>query len=195
MDDARLEEISAWVRTQVSPDRYEHIEGVAATAAKLARRYHLPVLKARTAAWLHDCAKELTRSRMEACLRGSGFEMDPDEKRMPGLWHPHAGAALALKKWGIKDAAILEAIRCHTLGKPGMGPLACLIFVADFTEPGRRFPEVAEARKAAAASLTEGVLAKAALTIGHLTRKKMSIHPRLVGTWNYFLARRYRERS
>jgi predicted HD superfamily hydrolase involved in NAD metabolism len=181
-----LSKIPEWVSTQVSPRRLTHIRGVVKTAEKLALHYGLPVAKARTAAWLHDCAKELPKSEMAGWIRKARKPLDGPEKQMPGLWHPHAGEGIAMSQWGIKDPSVLEAIRCHTLGHPRMKPLAQLIFIADFVEPGRTFPGVALARKSAFESLRKGVLAKASMTIAFLFEKGMKIHPRLLETWNSF---------
>lgn len=184
----KIHEIQAWVATQVSPYRLKHIQGVAQTSEKLAKRYGLPVEKARLAAWLHDCAKELPKQEMKRWMGKAGFKLDALEAKMPGLWHPHAGAAIALKKWGIKDKAVLDAIRCHTLGGPNMGPLSQVVFVADFIEPSRHFAGVEKARALARKGLKEGVLAKASMTIQFLFDKKMKVHPRLLETWNQLLS-------
>ena len=184
-----IKAIAQWVKTQVSSARYEHIRGVARTSLKLASRYKVDRKKAELAAWLHDGGKELSRGAMLEWLRGSALRLDGMEKRMPGLWHPHVGAAIALKKWKIRDPGVLDAIRCHTLGRPEMGALAQVLFVADFIEPGRTFPGVERARQLAQKSLAEGVRAKAGMTIRHLLEKGMMIHPRLLDTWNAFLGK------
>ena len=185
--DKKTLEVREWVRTQVSPYRFQHIEGVAKTAKSLAQKHHLPPRKAEWAALLHDCAKELSRAEMKRWIKKGGFKLDKAEEAMPGLWHPHAGAALAKLKWGIKDKDILEAIRCHTLGGAGMGPLARLLFVADFIEPGRRFRGVEVVRRAADSDLAEAVLLKCSMTLQFLFEKGMKVHPRLVETWNSHL--------
>ncbi len=183
----KLEEVRDWVRTQVSPGRYRHIQGVVECAGRLALRHGLPAGKARMAAWLHDCAKELTCGEMKSWLRDSPFRLDPPEIKMPGLWHPHAGAAIAYKKWEIRDQDILEAIRFHTTGSPEMGPLAQVLFLADFIEPGRKFKGRLKAARIAGRNLREGVLIKASMTLDFLFSRKARIHPRLVDTWNGFL--------
>jgi predicted HD superfamily hydrolase involved in NAD metabolism len=182
----KLAEIQKWVSTQVSPSRLRHIQGVARSSEKLALRYGLPVSKALTAAWLHDCAKEKSRAELGGWIKKSRGKLDGWEKKMPALWHPHAAVGLAISQWGVRDPAILEAIRCHTLGHPQMKPLAQLIFIADFIEPGRDFPGVSDARKSAFVSLKQGVRAKASMTIDFLFGKGMKIHPRLLETWNSF---------
>lgn len=187
MNPNKFTEIQSWVATQVSPYRLKHIQGVAQTSARLAERFGLPVEKARLAGWLHDCAKEKTRLEMKRWIKTGRFRLDAEEEKIPGLWHPHAGAAVALLKWGIKDKGILEAIRCHTLGNPQMGPLAQVVFVADFIEPSRNFEGVEKVRSIARRNLKEAVLAKASMTIQFLFEKRMKIHPRLLETWNHFL--------
>jgi predicted HD superfamily hydrolase involved in NAD metabolism len=186
MNAGDLAKAKEWVRTQVGPERFRHIRGVARTSIRLARRHGLSSEKAEWAAWLHDCAKEWTRAEMLSWIRRAGFRMDRSERALPALWHPHAGAAAARLKWGIRDRDLLEAIRCHTLGGPGMGPLAQAVFVADFIEPGRDFRGVVEARKAVRSGLRAGVRAKASLTLGFLLSKNVKIHPRLLETWNSF---------
>jgi predicted HD superfamily hydrolase involved in NAD metabolism len=179
--------ISGWVRGQVSFKRFKHIQGVVKTSLKLASKYNIDFKKAQLAGWLHDCAKELPRETMLRWLQGTSFKLDSMEKGMPGLWHPHVGAAIALKKWKIKDNSVLQAIRCHTLGRPGMDRLAQIVFIADFIEPGRDFIGVGRVRKIALRGLADGVCIKALTTVQHLFENRMMIHSRLVDTWNYFL--------
>lgn len=188
MDSSRFLEIRQWVASQVSPYRFKHIQGVVQTSEKLAKRFGISTEKARLAAWLHDCAKEKSRLEMKKWIENARFPLDAVESKMPGLWHPHAGAAIALKKWSIKDKVVLEAIRCHTLGSPRMGPLAQVVFVADFIEPSRDFSGVEKVRALARTNLKEAVLAKASMTIRFLFEKRMKIHPRLLETWNGFLS-------
>ncbi len=188
MDHRELSRIEDWVATRVSPFRLRHIQGVAQSSEKLALRYGLPVSKALMAAWLHDCAKERSRDEMSGWIKKSRGTLDPLEKKMPGLWHPHAAVGMAIHQCGVRDPLILEAVRCHTLGHPRMKSLAQLIFIADFIEPGRSFAGVSQARKSAYAGLKEGALAKASMTIDFLFQKRMKIHPRLLETWNSFCA-------
>ena len=191
MSAKKIEQIKKWLSTQVNPERYQHIYGVAETAKKLAVLHHLSVEKAELAGWLHDCAKELSRSEMLKWIKKSSFDLDVNERKIPALWHPHAGASIALSQWKIKDVKVLEAIRRHTLGSPAMSPLAQIVFVADFIEPGRDFSGVKLVRKVARENLNEAVLLKCSMTISHLMDKKMKVHDRLLATWNRFLDKRH----
>ncbi|HVZ81387.1 MAG TPA: bis(5'-nucleosyl)-tetraphosphatase (symmetrical) YqeK [bacterium] len=180
-------QVVRWVKARVGPGRFRHIQGVARTAARLARRSGLSVPKALWAAWLHDSAKEMDRTLLLRWVGKSRGRMDPGEEGIPALWHPHAGVGLAREIWGIRDREILEAIRCHTLGSPGMAPVAQVIFVADFIEPGRHFPGVDRARAAAHRGLAGAVTLKCRMTIGHLMGNGRVVHPRLLETYNFFI--------
>lgn len=182
-------ELAGWVKARVSPGRFRHIQGVVRTSARLAGRYGFPEAKALWAAWLHDSAKEMDRSGMLRWIRTGKERLDAAEEGMPALWHPHAGVGLARKVWGIRDPEVLEAIRCHTLGSAGMGPVAQVVFVADFIEPGRDFPGVEKARASARRGLVEAVRMKCAMTIGHLLENGRAVHPRLLDTYNFFSGR------
>ncbi len=183
----KIFKIKPWIKANISPKRYQHIRGVAATSRKLAVRYGLNLDKAELAGWLHDCAKELSKSEMLDWIKKGPSRLDEAEKKIPALWHPHAGASIALHRWKIKDRQILEAIRCHTLGSSAMSLLAQILFVGDFIEPGRRFEGVAQARAAARKNLNQAVLMKCSMTVSHLLSQNVKIHGRLLETWNSFL--------
>jgi len=183
----KISKIKLWIKANISPKRYEHIRGVAQTSRKLAIRYGLSPDQAELAGWLHDCAKELPKSEMLDWIKKGFSRLDTAEKKIPALWHSHAGASIAFHQWKIKDRQILEAIRCHTLGSPTMSPLAQIVFVGDFIEPGRRFDGVVMARAIAKKDLNQAVLIKCFMTISHLLSQNMKIHGRLLETWNSFL--------
>ena len=53
------------------------------------------------------------------------------------------------KRRGIKDPEILSAIKYHTTAKPNMTLLEKLLYVSDFTEPTRSYPDIDFYRKTA----------------------------------------------
>lgn len=74
------------------------------------------------------------------------------------LWHAPVGAFLVEKEVGLTDEDILNAIRYHTSGRPGMSSLEKVIYVADYIEPGRKFPGVEEVRELAEQDLDKALL-------------------------------------
>jgi len=72
-------------------------------------------------------------------LSGQAFiyEGDIGEAAM----HGPAAAGLLYLEYSCHDAEILEAVALHTLGRAGMGNLACIVYAADKLEPGRSHVE------------------------------------------------------
>ena len=117
--------------------RFIHTLSVAGTAASLAMCYGADVKKAETAGLLHDCAKCIDIRKMQRLCEKAGLEVSPYEKNSGSLLHSKAGSVLAAEKYGFTDPDMLNAIRYHTTGRPGMSLMEKIIFVADYIEPGR----------------------------------------------------------
>jgi nicotinate-nucleotide adenylyltransferase len=66
-----------------------------------------------------------------------GLPVEDWEREHPILLHGRAGVQLAETVFGILDDEIKEAIACHTTGRPGMGILAKIVFIADYIAPDR----------------------------------------------------------
>ena len=79
----------------------------------------------------------------------------PGPRRADPAWVPHPssvpqpssfvsrprqnGPAAAQRLEGQADGALLQAIRYHTVGHPGLDRLGRALYLADFLEPGREF--------------------------------------------------------
>lgn len=136
--DSRVIEIRKHLKKKLDPMRFEHTLGVAYTCQALAMRYGFDLDTAELAGLLHDCAKRYDRETMlEKCI-SRGIPVSESEGRDPFLLHAKLGAWMAREKYGVDDEEILGAIACHTTGKPGMGTLDKILYVADYIEP-RRF--------------------------------------------------------
>lgn len=128
---------------ELKPERYEHTLGVAYTAASMAFVYGCDPQKALIAGMLHDCAKCISHDKQYELCKKNKIEVTEVEKRNKGLLHAKVGSFLAKEKYGIEDKEILDAIRYHTTGRPGMTLLDKIVFIADFIEPGRKeLPEM-----------------------------------------------------
>jgi predicted HD superfamily hydrolase involved in NAD metabolism len=145
--DELLEKADVFARDRISEKRYAHTLRVAETAERLAKIHGQDSTKARLAALLHDAAREepepLSLARRWGIPAGS-FELD-----RPILLHGPLAAELARRELGIVDEEVLEAIRDHTTGEPGMSPTALVLYVADKIEPGRGYPDVERFREMA----------------------------------------------
>ena len=126
------------IKAYISRRRYDHILGVRDLAVELAYEHHLPMQSAAAAALLHDCAKEMKLSLMQAMARHYQLCEYPEEMESNALLHGKVAAVFAEHKYGVQDADVLNAIRYHTTGRPGMTPLELCLFVADKAEAGRK---------------------------------------------------------
>jgi predicted HD superfamily hydrolase involved in NAD metabolism len=175
--------LEAALRARLKPGRFRHTQGVVKTALGLAKRHRINQKKAATAAWHHDCAKALEQETMKALLGAA--RADALERRMPPLWHAPVGAYLARREFGVSDPEILRAIRMHSTGAPGMTRLQMLLFVADYTEPGRpAWPELKELRVLAMRDLQMAYLDVLRHKMADLLMHKRPLHSRSIAAYH-----------
>ncbi|MBS2969771.1 bis(5'-nucleosyl)-tetraphosphatase (symmetrical) YqeK [Metabacillus sp. KIGAM252] len=173
----------AIVKEQLKDHRYQHTLGVMETAIELAGKYGADVKKAEMAAIFHDYAKFRQKEEMRQIILNQNMRRDlliHNEE----LWHAPAGAYLVQKEAGIEDLEVLDAIRYHTSGKAGMSVLEKVIYVADYIEPGRRFPGAEEAREAAKRDLNEAMILSLQNTIMFLLKKNQAVYPMTIEAYN-----------
>jgi predicted HD superfamily hydrolase involved in NAD metabolism len=173
-----LEAADAFVRDRLSEKRYGHTLRVADTAEDLARTHGLDSDRARLAALLHDAAREI--GEPEEFLRLAGgwnLPVGEPERQSPKLLHGPVAAELAQRELGVDDVDILEAIRVHTVGRPGMGPLALVLYVADKIEPARDYPSVERLRNLSREDLHEAAAEALRRAIAHNEERGRPTHP------------------
>ncbi|MBU8684374.1 hypothetical protein CHCC20375_2250 [Bacillus licheniformis] len=179
----KREEALACVQEQLTEQRYIHTVGVMETAVKLAERFGADVKKAEIAAIFHDYAKFRPKEEMKQIILDGGGPLEVLDFHHE-LWHAPAGAALVKTEVGITDEDILSAIRFHTSGRPNMTLLEKVIYVADYIEPGRRFPGVEEVRTLAEEDLDLALIQALKNTITFLISKNQAVYPETVATYN-----------
>jgi predicted HD superfamily hydrolase involved in NAD metabolism len=167
--------------------RFVHTLAVAGTAASLAMCYGADIEKAEIAGLLHDCAKCLDVRKMQRLCEKAGLEISPYERSSGSLLQSKAGSVLAAEKYGVTDPDLLNAIRYHTTGRPGMSLLEKIIFVADYIEPGRfsakNLPLV---RKMAFADIDEALLKILYDTLVYLNSTGNTVDPMTQKTYDYY---------
>ncbi|MFS8512340.1 MAG: bis(5'-nucleosyl)-tetraphosphatase (symmetrical) YqeK, partial [Planifilum fulgidum] len=88
---------------------------------------------------------------------------------------------------GVDDEEVLNAIRSHTTGRPGMSLLEKVVFLADYIEPGRSFSGVEEVRRLAREDLDRAILKALDNTIVYLVERGFKVYPLTILTRNDFL--------
>lgn len=171
------------LRDEVPEPRYRHTLGVVEAAVRLAERYGADPTKAELAAILHDFAKFWPIDRLRAAVQASAFPQDVLAYDTE-LWHGPVAAEVAKARFGVADEDVLNAIRYHTTGRPGMSVLEKVVCLADYIEPGRQFPGVDEIRRLAEVDL-DAALAKAlGGTIAYLISRGMRVYPLTLLAYN-----------
>ena len=171
------------VKEQLPEKRYIHTLGVLASAIELAKRFDVDIEKASMAAIFHDYAKYRPLEEMRRIIKDSHLPQDLLDYNGE-LWHAPVGAILVEKEAGIIDQEVLSAIRFHTSGRANMTKLEKVIYLADYIEPGRRFPGVDEVRALAIQDLDEALLQAIGNTITFLISKKQLIYPDTFHAYN-----------
>ncbi len=173
-----LEAAEAHARERLSDKRYDHTMRVARTAERLAGLHGLDPAKASLAGLLHDLMRETDGKKLLRIAAERGVPVDDAEREKPMLLHGPVAAEVAKSELGVKDEAVLEAVRVHTTGATGMGPLALAVFVADKIEPGREGEWVEELRGFADKDLREAARESLVSSISYTEERGRAVHPK-----------------
>lgn len=171
-----LAALDAALRQRIGGARLRHVYGVVETSKELSAKFGAPIEKAEVAALLHDYCKWLPGPEMLAIARREGLIIDPAEEEQPQLLHGPVAAAVLRAEGLVTDPEILDAIRWHTTGRPGMSLLERVTWVADYIEPGRKFPGVEPVRQLAETDLDGALLLALDQTITFVQEKGWVMH-------------------
>lgn len=160
----------------VTSRRREHVRRVVALLRRWATALRLPAREAARwehAGWLHDALRDADEAELRRWAPGVPHVVE--------LLHGPAAAARAELE-GERDDDVLSAVRWHSIGWVGWGPVGRALYCADFLEPGRTF-EVA--RRAALADRfpddPEGVVAEVArIRLAHARAQGWTLPPEAV---------------
>ena len=200
-NELRLQYIRNSLIRYEEPQRLEHTLGVYRECLWMSKVFGLSEEDSYSicaAALLHDIAKTLPLEKALLLAEKQGKTLKTD---IPTVIHQYTGTMLALEDFGrdIVNDDILSAIECHTTGKAGMTALDKMLFVADFTEAGRKYRSCIEFReylhdgcekinkndKNARYRLLDDVTKRiVGYTITYLTEKGKKIDPSMIEAWN-----------
>lgn len=190
----QIEQITAIrkkLKDKLKPSRYEHTLSVSYTCIALAMRYEYPIDRAELAGLLHDCAKQYDDPSILARCEKHGIPVSEEERKALPVLHAVYGAWMAKHKFDVTDHEILEAIACHTTGKPDMGLLDKILFIADYIEPRRDQAEnLPEMRKLAFIDIDEALFQILKGMLAYLKQTGDYIAPMTQETYQYYLALR-----
>jgi nicotinate-nucleotide adenylyltransferase len=148
-EEQRLTALRERIGTYMSGKRLAHTLGVEREIAVLAGIYAPEEeYMLRTAALLHDITKELSREEQLQLCDESGIIYTDEEKHMPKTFHSRTAAVRIRRDFPeFADAALIDVIRWHTTGRAGMTIGDKLLYLADYIEDTRTFPDCVELRR------------------------------------------------
>lgn len=178
------------VSSRLTQKRYNHTVGVEKMARFLAENC-LPdkINKVSAAALLHDITKELTKDVQTQILMTSDNCSQIYRDIDLAVLHSFTAPIIVKKEFPcFADAEILSAVKKHTLGDEVMSVFDKIIFLADFIEEGRIYPDSVLTRNFVIDSMIPGeteknieILNRACImeidsTISHLERLGKSVN-------------------
>jgi len=163
-------------------------------ATELALLYRQDVEPVQVAALLHDAFRDSSTADFYRYASEFAYSADAFENGHPVLLHGPLAACWAAADLGITDQAILDAIRFHTTGSPGLGAVATVVYIADALEPGRSYPAAPDLRQAIEKlSLQEAALLVLKHGLQYLINSNEPISPLSVLWYNELLRSGYGE--
>lgn len=187
MKTADIKKVRKKMEKTMDAHRFEHTLGVTYTAACLAMRYNIDIVKAQMAGLLHDCAKCMTNEKRLSICKKHNIQINSAEAENPLLLHAKVGSFIAMEEFNIHDEEIIGAILNHTTGRPGMSMLEKIIYIADYIEPGRRqAPNLSEIRKMAFIDLDQALLMILEDTLSYLKSTDHVVDPMTQKTYDFY---------
>lgn len=126
---------------------------------------------------LHDLARLYSEARLLAECTRRGMPIEPYERAHPLVLHARLGAELASEMFDVRDAAVLSAIRKHTLADAQMSTLDHILYLADALEPGRSFAERASLASLAMRDLYGATRATLRMSAAYLRQRGLEPAP------------------
>lgn len=161
--------------------------GVMYTSAALAMRYQANLEQALLAGLLHDCAKCIPNSEKIQICREERLAVSEVEEANPSLLHAKLGAFFARKQYCVSDTEVLDAIKSHTTGRPGMSLLEKIVYIADYIEPGRKeLPNMKDVRQMAFEDIDKCLYKILEDSLVYLNSRGIPIDPMTEQTYLYY---------
>ena len=153
------------------------------------------LIKLRVSALLHDITKEMpTEKQIEFC-KERGLKITEDDRKSPKLFHSLTGAHLSRELFpDIVDETVFSAILYHTSGRPNMTLPEKLLYLADYVEETRTFPDCIKLREYFYSTdifseehLDKTLLLSYDMTVRNLIDEGKTVHPTTILARNYLI--------
>ena len=136
------------VVAQMSPKRFTHTAAVEDMVTRLATLYcpdEIPALRA--AALLHDITKEYDVPTHVGLLTEAGQPPQKGEEYAHKTFHARTAVLLIPDNYPLFNCeTVVNAVRWHTTGRAGMTLTEQLLYLADYIDESRIFPDCVRLR-------------------------------------------------
>lgn len=192
--DQQLNNLRREISALLSEKRFAHVLAVEEMANRLAVLFFndaedLSVVAA--AALLHDNTKELSFGEQVALLEKYRVEVLAEDLASPPTLHAITGALVIPEKFPeFADDRIISAVKHHTTGREDMTLYEKIIFLADYIDETRDYPDCRAVRSLFWDSdpasmntperlrlLDTAILSAIDRTLAHLEKEGRAIHP------------------
>ncbi len=146
--DAELDALRTAVQANMSPKRFVHTAAVEQMVIRLAALYcPEDTATLRAAALLHDITKEYDVADQIALCRQYCIPMTPGDEFAYKTFHAKTATAVIPERYpAFATEEVLSAVRWHTTGRMGMTLGEKLIYLADYIDDSRLFPDCVRLR-------------------------------------------------
>ena len=146
--EAELTALRQRILSEMSPKRYHHTAAVEDMVVRLATLYcpkEIPALRA--AALLHDITKEYDIPTQMALLTEAGQPPVKGEEFAHKTFHARTAALLIPDNYpAFNCETVVSAVRWHTTGRESMTLTEQLLYLADYIDESRLFPDCVRLR-------------------------------------------------
>lgn len=146
--EAELTALRESVISHMSPKRFAHTAAVEDMVTRLATLFcpdEIPALRA--AALLHDITKEYDIPTQIALLTEAGQPPRAGEQFAHKTFHARTAALLIPDNYPLFNCeTVVNAVRWHTTGREGMTLTEQLLYLADYIDESRLFPDCVRLR-------------------------------------------------
>lgn len=168
-----------------------HLARTREAGLELAALHGVARRKVELAALGHDLARAHSEEALLKQARGLRLVIHPVELQVPMLLHGPVAAEVLKLECGVEDAEVLEAVRWHSTGVPGMGAVGLTVFLADKLEHQKlqRSTHLLDIADMARKNLEQAVADYLTMELSSLLKRGSMLHPASVEARNDLLSR------
>lgn len=197
-----ISELRKRIKEHISGKRYSHTLAVEKEILRLCHIFSLSEKETgelQAAALLHDITKEKSSEEQIALCKEHGIPFGEIECASPKVFHSITAEAVIKKsfpEYAIEE--ILSPIRYHTTGRENMTLSEKLLYLADYIEETRTFPDCVALRQefystddpAENGHLDNVLITSFKMTVRILLDEDAPIHPATIASLNSLLTHR-----